>query len=324
MWSDTGVLIDPRPGADVDALWDGTKLYIASVVPNGTTTANAAQLRRYSYDASTDTYTLDSGFPIAIVSGAAMETIVLAKDTTGRLWVTYTRNNAVWVARTTANDSTWDRPFTMPVADVSNLTPDDISSIVAFDGKIGVMWSNQNTQEYHFATHADGAADMTWQSSVALAIPQGADDHINLKALSGDPAGRVFAAVKTSLNSASDPLIILLVLKPDGTWANHTVSRVSENQTRPIVTIDQHDRKLYVFAAEPCCSGDVIHYKQAALDAISFPSGAGASFMDSSTDNCINNVSSTKQNLDSSTDLVAIASADCSGLYFHNIINLPQ
>ena len=43
------------------------------------------------------------------------------------------------------------------------------------------MWGNQNNMAYYFATHADGAGDMTWQSSTALAIPEGADDHINLK-----------------------------------------------------------------------------------------------------------------------------------------------
>jgi hypothetical protein len=68
----------------------------------------------------------------------------------------------------------------------------------------------------------------------------------------------------------------------------------------------------------------VIYYKQASLDAISFPSGSGTSFMDSSAENCINNVSSTKQNLTSSTDLVVIAGADCTDFYFHNRILLPQ
>ena len=196
---------------------------------------------------------------------------------------------------------------------------------MAFDSKIGVMWGNQNTQKYHFATHDDGAGDLTWQSSVALAIPQGADDHINLKALSGDPAGRVFAAVKTSRTSAADPLIMLLVLKPDGTWANHTVQHVSRRTRRaPSSRSISRTGKLYMFSAQPCCSGDTIHYKQASLDAISFPSGPGTLFMDSPDDNCINNVSSTKQNLTSSTDLVAIAGADCTSFYFHNNINLPQ
>jgi len=186
-----------------------------------------------------------------------------------------------------------------------------------------VMWGNQNNMTYYFATHADGAGDMTWQSSVALAIPEGADDHINLKALSGDPAGRVFAAVKTSLNSSNDPLIFLLVLKPDGTWINRTFSPVSEQQTRAIVTIDEQNRMLYMFATAPCCSGGTAYYKQTSLDTLSFPLGPGSSFMQSASDVCINNVSSTKQNLTSATDLVVIAGADCTDSYFHNKIDLP-
>ena len=322
-WTDTGVLIDTRNDADADVLWDGANLYAVTVVPFSTSAGDQAEIRRYSYNAATDSYTLDSGFPVTIVSGVSMETIVLAKDSTNTLWVTYTNMNAVWVAHTTTNDSTWGTPFTMPVPNVANLTADDISTIVAFDSKIGVMWGNQNTFEYYFATHADGDGDMTWQSSVALAIPEGADDHINLKALSGDPAGRVFAAVKTSLNSSNDPLIMLLVLKPDGTWTDHTFSRVSENETRAIVEIDQQNRTLYMFAAAPCCSGGAVYYKQTSLDAISFPTGMGASFMNSAADFCINNPSSTKQNLTNATDLVVFAGANCTSSYFHNKIDLP-
>jgi hypothetical protein len=189
------------------------------------------------------------------------------------------------------------------------------------------MWGNQTQviHQYYFATHADGAGDFTWQSGVALAGNglEMADDHINLKALSGDPSGRVFAAVKTSLNGTNDPLIVLLVLRPDGTWANYTFGTAGQNHTRPIVEIDQQNRNLYMFAANPCCSGDVIYYKQTSLDTLAFPTGLGTSFMDSTAENCINNVSSTKQNLSNATDLVVIAGADCSHSYFHNKIDLP-
>ena len=322
-WTDTGVVIDTRNNSDADVLWDGAKLYVASVVPNSTSSSNRAQLWRFSYNTATDTYTRDSGFPATIVSGVAMETIVLAKDSTGMLWVTYTNVNAVWVARTTTSDATWGTPFTIPVAEAANLSPDDISAIVGFDSKIGVMWGNQNNMAYYFATHSDGAGDMTWQTSTALAIPEGADDHINLKGMSGDPAGRVFAAVKTSRNNPDDPLVVLLVLKPDGTWTNHTVTTVAESETRAIVTIDQQNRQLYVFAAAPCCSGGSVYYKQTSLDAIAFPTGMGPSLMHSATDSCINNVSSTKQNLTGSSDLVVIAGADCTDFYFHNKIDLP-
>ena len=326
-WIDTGVLIDARNSADADALWDGTKLYIVTVMPNTTSSGDQAELRRFSYNASTDTYTLDSAFPATIVSGVAMETIVLAKDTTGKLWVTYTNLNSVWVAHTTTNDSTWGAPYTINVPDSTNLTADDISSIVAFDSKIGIMWGNQTQviHQYYFATHVDGAGDFDWQSSVALAGNglEMADDHINLKALSGDPAGRVFAAVKTSLNGSNDPLMVLLVLRPDGTWANYTFGTAGQNHTRPIVEIDQQNRNLYYFAAHPCCSGGTIYYKQTSLDTLAFPTGLGTSLMQSASDVCINNVSSTKQNLTNATDLVVIAGADCTHSYFHNKIDLP-
>jgi hypothetical protein len=319
-WSDTNVLIDIRNTSSADILWDGSKLYTASAGANPTTPGDEARLRRFSYNPSTDTYTLDAGFPVPIVSGG-MEAIVLAKDSNGSLWVTYTRSNAVWVVRSNTDGSTWGDPFNLPVENAGTLNPDDISSIVAFDSKIGVMWGNQTTGEYYFATHDDGAGDFTWQSSVALSSPQGADDHINLKALSGDPAGRVFAAVKTGGASGAGD-IILLVLKPDGTWANQTVTTVTESQTRPIVQLDQQNRKVYVFASAPCCSGGTIYHKQADLDAIAFPSGAGTSFMHSASDDCINNPSSTKQNQTNATDLVVIAGADCTHFYFHNRIDL--
>jgi hypothetical protein len=326
-WSDTGVIVDPRNGAHIDALWDGTKLYVASVVAFSTVPSDGVQIRRFSYSAATDTYTLDAGFPVGVVSGISLETLVMAKDTTNKLWVTYAHMNAVWVAHTTTDDATWGAPYTINVANSANLTADDISTIIAFDNKVGVMWGNQTIgiHEYYFATHVDGAGDFDWQSSVALSSPglEMADDHINLKALSGDSAGRVFAAVKTSLNGASEPLIMLLVLKPDGTWVNHTVSRVTENQTRAQVLIDPQNRKLYIFSTAPCCAGGNAYYKQTNLDAISFTPGMGTTFMASAGDFCINNVTSTKQNVNSASDLVVRAGADCTRFYFHNKIDIP-
>jgi hypothetical protein len=116
---------------------------------------------------------------------------------------------------------------------------------------------------------------------------------------------------------------MLLVLMPDGRWLTHTVTPASENQTRPIVQIDQENRKVYIFAAAPCCSGGTIYYKQTNLDTISFDSGPGTSFMQSGSDACINNVTSTKQNLSNTTDLVALAGADCTQFHFHNKADLP-
>jgi len=93
-----------------------------------------------------------------------MKTIVLDKDTTGKLWVTYTKNNHVYVNRSLSDQQTWGTPFVLPVTD-SAVSSDDISAVVAFGSQIGVMWSNQLDDAMYFATHTDGEDDEVWQES---------------------------------------------------------------------------------------------------------------------------------------------------------------
>lgn len=335
-WSDTGTPLDTRNSSKADTLWDGQHLYVATAVPSSTASTDSnAYVLRYSYDAATKSYARDPGFPVVVGAGS-IEAIVLDKDTTGKLWVTYTQGDQasrqVYVNRSLSDDASWGEPFVLPVAGTT-VTPDDISSVIAFDSKIGVMWSNQSDGTFYFATHDDGASDDAWQGGVAARGPGFADDHLNLASLEADSAGRVFAAVKTSLGdgaspNANAPLIWLLVLGTDGTWKQPTVfGRVQDDHTRPIVKIDQTNRKLYVFATAPV-TGGTIYYKQANLsDRISFPEGRGTPFIQSSTGTPINNVTSTKQNLSSATGLLLLASENpsttsTSRFYWHNTIEL--
>ena len=321
-WSDTGVLVDSRNNTKADAMWTGTRLYVASAGPSASSSSDSVRVTRFSYNASTKTYSRDSGFPVTPISGG-VEAIVLARDTTGRLWMTYTRNSRVLVTHTTSIDSSWITPYAIPVSGASNLTADDISAVIAYEGKIGVMWSNSNDDAMYFAIHTDGASDSSWTLSTAVRLPEYADDHMNLKSLEADSSGRVFAITKTSLTSSGDPLILLLVLKPNGSWTRHTFGRVSDDHTRPIVQIDEQNRRVYVFAASPCCSGETIYYKHTSLDSISFPTGRGTPFIQSTTSKKLNNPTSTKQNLNGFTNLVVVASDNGSDYYHHNIIDLP-
>ncbi len=318
-WSDTGVEIDPRTSARLDVMWDGSHLYTIGA-GTGTSSGDSAELRRFSYSPGGG-YVLDAGFPVVVVDGG-MEAGVFDKDSTGVIWFTYTRGNATYVTHSTTDDLSWGTPFVIPVAGADTLDPDDISAVVAYDGKIGVMWSNQTDSTMYFATHADGAPTSQWTVNPAVQLPEYADDHLNLKSLQADADGRVYAATKTSLNAGNAPLMLLLVLDGNGSWQRHTVATVAENHTRPLVLIDQENRQLYWFAASPCCSGGTIYYKQTSLDNISFAPGLGTPFIESSTDVNINNISSTKQALDSSTGLVAIASDDHTRYYLHNAFSL--
>jgi hypothetical protein len=333
-WSDTGTLIDERNSSKADTLWDGSHLYVATVGACTSCSPQGARILRYSYDPATKRYTRDPGFPVTITSGG-LETIVLDKDTTGKLWVTYTQNKKVYVNRTLGDDQTWGTPFVLPVKGTS-VSADDISAVVAFDSQIGVMWSNQVDSAMYFATHTDGDPDDVWQGSrTAIQGPNYADDHISLRSLqAADSSGRVFAAVKTSLNDIPNPnpnapLILLLVRDSAGNWTNHVFGRVGDNHTRPIVMLDEEHRDLYMFATAPCCTGGAIYYKKTTLNNVSFSDGVGTPFIQSPTDTNINDATSTKQNVSSATGLMVMASSGTvvsgttgSGYYWHNIMDL--
>lgn len=101
-WNPTTTVIDTRATSRADALWDGQHLYIASLVRFSP--SNVGQFSRYSYNASTQTYTRDVGFPATMMTGSA-ETLAMDKDSTGKFWITYTQNSQVYVNRTTGSDT---------------------------------------------------------------------------------------------------------------------------------------------------------------------------------------------------------------------------
>lgn len=333
-WVDTSTAIDDRKNSRADALWDAgsQKLYIVShlLVEPGVSDPDLVdwgRLYRYSYNTSTDSYSLDSGFPVT-VNQAKTESLVLARDSTGRLWVTWVQSSQVRVNYSSDDGLTWATPFVLPVGTSANVSSDDLCSVIDFNGNIGVMWSNQQTQQMYFAVHPDSSApNQDWQSAVAYEDPgqPAADDHINLKKLEGDPAGRVFAAIKTSHSPKSHTR--LLVCRDTATdctlasdWENHVVWSPIDNNpnstTRPQLLIDTSNRDLYVFGTK---SGtESINYKVSDLDNISFPAGQGVTFINDSSS--INDATTTKQNVSGSTGIAVAASS--TSFYYHNTLAL--
>ncbi len=316
-WEDTGVAVDNRKS---DALMDPAtnKLYIVTHVFSTSATpqtcpSQCGRLYRFSYNASSRIFTLDSGFPVTVTGGRA-EAVVLAKDSTGQLWVTYVENRRVMVNRSLGSDTNWGTPFQLPSSSAAgNVSSDDISSIVAFQGKIGVMWSNQNTDKFYFAIHNDNDDDMTWQTEEVAAQGNGiADDHISLQA---DSSGRVFAAVKTS----TDPLNLMLVRQPNGQWSTHVFGTDADSHTRPILVVDSVNGRVHYFATSGQ-SGGAIYYKSTSTTNPSFPPGKGEIFISHSSSTRINNPTSMKSNVSPTTGLVVAASD--SNYYYHNFLSL--
>jgi hypothetical protein len=384
-WIETQTVVDQRSKARVDVGWDGTHLYVVAHIYAGTGATvtkdgDRGKLYRFSYDAGTQTYLPDAGFPVN-VNSAKTETLVLAKDSTGRLWVTYVENGNVMVNHSLGDDLTWSTPFALPSVKANTLDKDDIASIIAYDGHVGIMWSRQTYNNLshpttdpnphsggsdcspdptvptckgsrvasdsdhlasitmNFAVHDDGAAPSAW-SADAIYTTSG-DDHINLKTHDG----YVYAAFK---EDGDAKVIGLLACKTQASgcrdkndWKHYPVFKTRDNEgnspqahlqnlsqwnpTRPLVLIDTENRDLYVFVSLEQFAQFAIHYKKTKLDAINFDlRDPGVSFIRSATDLLINDPTSTKQNVNSTTGLVVLASDDGSFYYFHNDLALAK
>jgi hypothetical protein len=343
-WQETATVVDARASARGDALWDAKtgKLYVVS----GTTvlsewgsppaqaqvTSGSAALHRFSYDATTKTYSRDAGFPVTLHRGSS-ESITVAKDSLGKLWVTYTvvssdLSTRVYVNHSTTSDTAWGTPFVLPTTN-ADVHHDDISAVTSFQGdKIGIMWSNQRIghKRFYLATHQDGQPEKSWQTEVAYGGGNNcsggcANDHLNLKQLSSDGSGRLYAAIKTAKQTAGLTFVALLVRDGKGQWTSTQFGAVEDAHTRPMVMIDEENRQVYMFAIAPEAGG-TLYYKKSSLDNVSFPPGPGTPIISSSTDKDINDPTSTKQNVNSQTGLVVLTASRTNARYWHARLDL--
>ena len=334
-WADTGVVTETRANTHHDVLWDGKTLFVASYrFVNDGLPAEAnfpTTLRRYSYDAGTKKYT---SLGSSTINNYKVEVLTIDKDSTGRVWATWQQGNRIWLNVTATDGTTWGTPFQHP-SSLGSVSVDDTSAVIAFGpGKIGVMWSRQvgdATDGMYWSYHADGASNSSWSTPVAAVSGlHSSDDHMNLKWLDSS-GGRVFAAVKTSFTSASQPLIQLLALSGT-TWSAHTIAPVSECPNRVIVLVDETTQMLRTFATYPkpsgttnagvcTSSGGAIYEKSTPLDNINFTSAKTARIVDA--DQYVHNVTSTKQNLNSpargtaNSGLLLLADVNATSRYWH-------
>ena len=334
-WVNTGVTTETRSNTHHDVLWDGTTLYVASyrfvndglpAEPNFPST-----MRRFSYNSSTKTYALLSSTNI---NNHKVETLSIDKDSTGRVWATWQQANRIYLNVTATDGRTWGTPFVHP-ASLGNVSVDDTSALIAFGtGKMGVMWSRQlgdANDGMYWSSHIDGAASTTWTTPVAAVKGlRSGDDHMNLKWLDSS-TNRVFAAIKTSFTSASQPLIQLLAF--DGTtWSAHTIATVAECPNRVIVMLDESTQRVRTFATYPkpsgttnagvcTSSGGAIYEKSTPLDSIGFTTAKTARIVDA--DQYVHNATSTKQNLNSTalgtanSGLLVLADVNATSRYWH-------
>ena len=315
-WRDTGTQVDPRLNSTGDALWDA--LTGTLTVASRESSTNL-EVNRFTYSSAGRSWTRTAGFPVMVNTGGGSESATIDKDSTGRLWVTYTRASKVWVAHSDQNGQNWTAGFNPAVPDVS-IKSDDVSALISFQGQIGLMWSDQASGAFRFARHRDGDPDTSWVVEDALSGADLADDHINLKGLVDDPQGRLFAAIKTSQDTYGPgaTLVGVLVRTPraDGTgsWSLAPAGTVADDHTRPIIMVDRTNQQLYFFATAPVSGGD-IYYKKTPLSNIAFAPGRGEKFVDSAA--VVNNASGAKEPVTATTGMVILAVAEGKKRYVH-------
>jgi hypothetical protein len=371
-WIDTGVLVDDRitgSAARADVLWDEAagKLYIATHRKQDNASrvnqeVNWARLMVYSYDDATTSWTLDNGYPVTINQDVT-ETLVIDKDSTGRLWVTYvsrippTGAYQVYVNASAPNDPiSWGTPFVLPFGQAT-VDQDDISALVAFADtggpKIGVMWSNQRDghNRFYMAVRPDsgGAANAGWSLEPALytAVPYRGDDHIKLARA---PGGVVLAAVKTGETTEGNPLVGVIKRAANGSYSWHTVANYTTQDTRPTMVVDTGSNQVHVFTVSKE-GGGYICIQSAPLATVAFhqdtyncppapprPESVEREILgldainaltppifigDNTTYVTINDPTTTKQMVTAEMGLVVLASDNVEKVYVHNAVGGP-
>jgi hypothetical protein len=267
--------------------------------------AGASQLVSVEYVPAANTYALWATRPTATsIPLAGSETATIDIDSGGRMWLATEAGPQILVYYSDVPYAA----FSGPVVLASNVTEDDISVVTALpDATIGVLWSNQNTQRFGFKRHQDGADPSVWSAdevpagSSALNVGAGqADDHLHV-AVATD--GTLYAAVKTSYDTAGFPKIALLVRRPNVVLPGDPwdpLYEVDQAGTRGIVLLNEATARVRVVYTSSEGFNDLV-FKETALSPISF--GPRQTLITGG----VNDATSTKQNW---TDQVVVLASN--------------
>ncbi|MGH2475252.1 MAG: hypothetical protein ACRDIL_08290, partial [Candidatus Limnocylindrales bacterium] len=331
------------------------------------TADDGIEVFKYTYDADTDTYTAVTDFPkdipntasVADVSSGGAPSVTIALDIAGDLWAAWSRDSQIKYSRSVDGGVTWSTPAQVPVQaanPVRNGTTSqhDSTAVVAFGTDVGIVWSDHDAlpssadDGFYFASIAAGGdptveAEWDLQKLPTLLVgsdAESADNHVNIKATSD---GSVYLVGKTGKDTAecatnqSVPLIEFFERTPTGAWTAHLVGTVGDCNTRPQLVISEQLDTAYVFLTSPN-GGGTVYRKSAPLsgpDAFDFRGAAdttiqrGTPFIKSATETLIDDPSTTKQIVTSTSGIVVLANnlpnSDTGNekFYLHNEMALP-
>jgi hypothetical protein len=318
-WHDTGVVVDERPTARADVLYSGDTLYVASAA-SGTSPVQAVRISAFGYVAASGRWALKPDFPVTISSvGVSSSLIERAAD--GTLWAAWIADGRLLVTHSTTNDHRWVVPYRPAVAGTDTTGADTTTEqvgMVTVGDEVVLLWSNQVDDAVFTTSHREGTGDDVWApATIVLKGLRLADNHVNVKAL---PDGRLFAAIKTSLDTvpAAQPGWdqVLLLDRQGDAWSSQQFGQIRDKHTRPIVVLDTEHNEVLVFATSPTGGGQ-IYMKSTWFDAPRFEVGQGAPVLATADAPDMNNATSTKQAVDATTGLIVLATDESIGRYVH-------
>jgi hypothetical protein len=351
-WVTTGDTVDTRDRTNADYLFDGTKLYAVSTrhscdaVNNPTpgTCNDAVNFYQYSVNLANplaSQYTLDAGFPKAIIGGAypgtgvstgGANTVTLAKDA-DRIYVGWTRQSDTNAAASTtsiaystnAGHTTWSAPVLINQGEDGQT---NTSALVAYGANVGIYYTDMHAAGAdvgNFKVHTGGAAGNVW-SGAEVATPNTVDNQASAKA---DATGNVYVAIKTG--SATEQ-IRLLRRTSAGVWSQRGVADAASTNTRPQVAIDTTFNggigTAIVVMNDNAAGNGSIYYKMAPLTGagalVYTIAGKGTLLIDSATDNDMEDATTTKQILTNASGLLVEATDQTSKFYMHGHLGLPD
>ena len=326
---DTNLVVGVFIAGSPDCLWDGTNLFV--LIQESTL---LAKLYKYSYSTLTKTHTLLPGFPVSLPltgvgtssSGKLYGTLALDRDSTGKLWATYPGSGnggdgnmrVIW--STSPDHITWNTTGFVLEAGLS-LIKTEGSAIIRFGGnKIGVAWSNQMTGQLGFRYHTDGQLETTWSAKEVIDSglgPEGtgsvAGRQVTMKAA---PDGRIFFA--SDDNDGINNHLHLYLRTAAGSWGQKTliVNNFDAMPSKPTLLLDTDNNVVHVIYKDNAVGSNGLSGQtfitQSSMTNLAF--NAPCLLVDTS-DSILStsNPTTTKQNVNATTDLVVAASTGKKG-----------
>jgi hypothetical protein len=321
-WIDTGQVVDERPGSRVDVLADGDRIVVASAGTNPESARDAALIVAFDYDAEAESYRLAPDFPVPLTTHG-LESVVLARDGTGRLWSAYVHQGRLLVDRTDGDDHRWLGPIS-PGGDGAARH----ATIVGLSDRVVVLSTGTAADVLEVWVHLDGDADEQWlavrhevrglRAAPAPVVARAARDGVG---------EAVFAVTSTTLDRTDvnplAPLVLLFRVSPEGDLRSFVFGRVADHHREPVLAIDEAADRVYVFATATFGDTRAVVVKGASLSDPVFESGLGSVFAESSADRLLSTPVSPRAPADAASGLVILAADDATDRYVAGLSAVP-